>query len=84
MTVPSNNNIDTKYKEGKVHISKEAFRNMITHVLRFGNAALENSVEVMGICLGKLHPNGKDILLLNAIPIFHGTQISSRLGSIFF
>jgi proteasome lid subunit RPN8/RPN11 len=77
MTVPSNNNIDTKYKEGKVHISKEAFRNMITHVLRFGNAALENSVEVMGICLGKLHPNGKDILLLNAIPISHGTQISN-------
>ncbi len=77
MTIPSNNNKDPKFKEGKVHISKEAFRNMITHVLRFGNAALENSVEVMGICLGKLQPNGKDIFLLNAIPIFHGTHISN-------
>ena len=77
MTVPSNSNNNTKFKEGKVHISKEAFRNMITHVLRFGNAALENSVEVMGICLGKVQPNGKDILLLNAIPIFHGTHISN-------
>jgi len=77
MSVPLKNNNNTKFKEGKVHISKEAFRNMITHVLRFGSDALENSVEVMGICLGKVQPNGIDIVLENAIPINHGTQVSN-------
>ena len=33
--------------DGKVIIKKEAFRNMITHVLRFGNEALDESIEVM-------------------------------------
>jgi len=60
----------------KIVISKEAFRNIITHVLRFGNEALDNSVEVVGICIGKIAPNEKDILLVNAIPITHGKEIS--------
>ena len=77
MSVPLKNDKNANFKEGKVHISKEAFRNMITHVLRFGNDALENSVEVMGICLGKLQPNGIDVVLANAIPIMHGTQVSN-------
>ena len=75
MSLPSSNK--TNFKEGKVHISKEAFRNMITHVLRFGSKALENSVEVMGICLGKVLPNGIDVALINAIPIKHGAQVSN-------
>jgi len=66
-------------REGKIIIKKEAFRNMITHVLRFGNEALDESVEVMGICIGKL--NGKDIDLINAIPITHGKRISLGLTS---
>lgn len=63
-------------EEGKVLISKEAFRNIITHILRFGNEALENSVEVVGICIGKSASNEKDILLINAIPITHGKNVS--------
>ena len=66
-------------KDGKVIIKKEAFRNMITHVLRFGSEALIESVEVMGICLGKM--NGKDIDLINAIPITHGKSISLGFSS---
>ncbi len=77
MSMPLKNDNNTKFKEGKVHISKEAFRNMITHVLRFGNDALENSVEVMGICLGKVHPNGTNVVLANAIPINHGIQVTN-------
>ena len=65
--------------EGKIIIRKEAFRNMITHVLRFGNEALDESVEVMGICIGKL--NGEDIDLINAIPITHGKKISLGFSS---
>ena len=60
--------------DGKVIIKKEAFRNMITHVLRFGNEALDESIEVMGICVGKI--NGKDIDIINAIPITHGKKVS--------
>ena len=56
----------SNFNDGKIIISKEAFRNIITHVLRFGNDALENSVEVVGICMGKIAPNEKDILLVNA------------------
>ncbi|MFX1558881.1 MAG: hypothetical protein ACFFC9_16655 [Promethearchaeota archaeon] len=66
--------------EGKVYIKKEAFRNMMTHVLRFGNEALENSVEVMGICIGKT-VNGKDIELINSIPITHGKKVSIGFNS---
>jgi len=77
MSGPLKNESKTKFKQGKVHISKEAFRNMITHVLRFGSNALENSVEVMGICLGKVQPNEIDIVLANAIPINHGPQVSN-------
>ena len=67
--------------EGKINIKKEAFRNMITHVLRFSNEALDENenVEVMGICIGKL--NGKDIDLINAIPITHGKNISLGFSS---
>jgi proteasome lid subunit RPN8/RPN11 len=59
---------------GKVHIKMAAFRNMITHVLRFGNDAIDNSVEVMGICMGK-NINKKEIVVENAIPITHGSRI---------
>ncbi|MHA1294328.1 MAG: Mov34/MPN/PAD-1 family protein [Promethearchaeota archaeon] len=61
-------------EEGKVIIQKGAFRNMITHVLRFGSEALEQSVEVMGICMGKTAPNGKDLIVMNAIPVAHGSR----------
>jgi proteasome lid subunit RPN8/RPN11 len=68
-------------KSGKIHISKEAFRNMITHVLRFGN---ENFIEeergVMGFCFGKINPEGKNINLITALPIIHGTKVEIGLS----
>ena len=65
----------SNFNDGKIIISKEAYRNMITHVLRFGNEALENSVEVVGICIGKVAPNEKDMILVNALPIAHGENV---------
>lgn len=64
-------------EKNRIIIKKEAFRNMITHVLRFGSNALEKSVEVMGICLGELSEDEKDIILTNAIPITHGKKVST-------
>ncbi|UCD01980.1 MAG: hypothetical protein JSV23_02870 [Promethearchaeota archaeon] len=62
-------------EKGKIFIRKEAFRNMVTHVLRFGNDALEKSIEVMGICVGK-HDSIEDLITIeNAIPIIHGDKV---------
>ena len=76
----SNNMVEKVKKEeretaedGKVFIKMGAFRNMITHVLRFGNEALDDSVEVMGICMGKESNN--QLVIENAIPITHGSRI---------
>lgn len=60
----------------KVVIKKEAFRNMISHVLRFGSIALENSVEVMGVCLGKSDSTNDQVTINNAIPVMHGLPVS--------
>ncbi len=62
-------------KDGKVIIKKEAFRNMVTHVLRFASKSIDTSVEVMGICMGKAGSNGKDQIIVNAIPVTHGSTV---------
>ncbi len=68
-------------KDGIVNIKKEAFKRMITHVLRFGNEALKTSVEVLGVCIGKIAINGKDIDLINAQPITHGSRGSMEFST---
>ncbi len=65
--------------KGKVIIKKDAFRNMITHVLRYGSEELEESEEVMGICMGKNASNG-DILVQKALPITHGDRVEVGLS----
>ncbi|MHA1490217.1 MAG: hypothetical protein ACTSRI_11255 [Promethearchaeota archaeon] len=64
-----------------IFIKKEAIRNMITHVLRFGNEALDNSVAVMGVCLGNIDLNGEKIVVINAIPITHGNNVETEFTS---
>ncbi|MBD3341619.1 MAG: hypothetical protein GF353_21115, partial [Candidatus Lokiarchaeota archaeon] len=74
----TNNEKENKIKTsevGTVFIKKEAFRNMLSHVLRFGSDEIE-SVEVMGVCLGKKDPNTKVLTVMNAIPITHGAEVS--------
>ncbi|GAH10734.1 unnamed protein product [marine sediment metagenome] len=48
--------LDKKHETGgfKVKIKADALIRMITHVLRFGNEALDESVEVMGVCIGEI------------------------------
>ena len=61
----------------KIIIDSEAFIRMITHVLRFGNEALEESVEVMGICIGKKDETENLFNLLNIIPLQHGMKVAT-------
>jgi len=50
---------------------------MMTHVLRFGNESLDESVEVMGVCIGEIDETGKEINLINVNPIQHGIHVST-------
>ena len=61
----------------KIIIGSEAFIRMMTHVLRFGNEALEESVEVMGVCIGKEDYTENRFNILNIIPIQHGLKVST-------
>jgi hypothetical protein len=60
----------------KVFITKEAFRNMITHILRFGSEVLQRKYEVFGVLIGKeKEGESKDLIVNKAIPLTHGDQI---------
>lgn len=61
----------------KVAIEPDAFIRMITHVLKYGNEALEESVEVMGVCIGKITEDENLMQLVNVLPIQHGIQVST-------
>ena len=71
--------IDNKHETGvfKVKIKADALIRMITHVLRFGNEALDESVEIMGVCIGEIDEINKVINLINVIPIQHGIHVST-------
>ncbi len=53
--------------EFKVIIKADAFIRMMTHVLRFGNEALDESIEVMGICVGNIDETRKIINLFKLL-----------------
>ena len=64
----------SKSEKGDLLIKKEAFRNMLTHVLRFGSDKLEQSIEVMGICIGKYDTIEEKVIVENAVPLIHGDK----------
>ncbi len=66
---------NSNQKKRDLFIKKEAFRNMLTHVLRFGNDALEKSIEVMGVCVGKYDQAEDKVIIENAVPITHGDKV---------
>ncbi len=61
----------------KIKIESNPFIRMFAHVLRFGNEALDESIEVMGICIGKEDENTGEFNLTNVIPFQHGIQVST-------
>lgn len=66
--------IDIYASEGIIKIKPKAYITMLKHVLQYGNAGLgANSVEVMGICMGK-EENG-NMVVYEAVPISHGSAI---------
>jgi proteasome lid subunit RPN8/RPN11 len=61
----------------KILIKSDAFIRMMTHVLRFGNEVLDESLEVMGVCIGNVEESNKIVNLINIIPIQHGIHVST-------
>lgn len=68
--------------EGKVIIKSDAYINMISHVLRFGNEGLEKSVEAIGVCIGKKAEKGKDLICYESIPINHGSGVDIEFNEL--
>ena len=62
-------------EEGKVIIRKEAFKNILIHILEFGNIYLDYSTQAMGFCIGNINSKGNIIEVVNTIPITHGDNI---------
>ncbi len=70
-----NNNKEEKLeiaKDWKVYIRNDAFRKMLSHIVRFANKSLEDNQEVMGICIGEANSEDKTLNLMNIIPVCHG------------
>ncbi|MFX0012606.1 MAG: hypothetical protein ACFE9R_19995 [Candidatus Hermodarchaeota archaeon] len=65
-------------EEGNVFITSNAFRKMIQHVFKYGNDALEEKQEVMGICLGNI--GGTSMKVTEVIPIRHGDEVELGMG----
>ena len=70
-----NNNKEEKIEiagDWKVYIRNDAFRKMLSHIVRFANKSLEDNQEVMGICIGEANSEDKTLNLMNIIPVCHG------------
>jgi proteasome lid subunit RPN8/RPN11 len=59
---------------GKVFITMNAFKDMLSHVLRFAGKSLEYNDQVLGFCIGSRDPNN-DLKVDRAIPIVHGDVV---------
>jgi uncharacterized protein YoxC len=67
--------------EEKIVINKEAFRNMLTHVLRFSNVTLNKLTPVMGLCLGKIDQYSNVLTIHNSIPVKHGSNVNENFST---
>ena len=61
-------------EKGKVFIRMSAYKDILTHALRFANITSDNE-QVVGFCLGNKKPDSDDIDVIKAIPITHGDQV---------
>ena len=61
--------------EGSVNIEYDAFQKMISHTLRFANDSREESIQVLGICIGEYLAETKRYIIGDVIPITHGDFI---------
>jgi len=61
-------------ENGKVFIRMSAYKDILTHALRFANITFDNE-QVLGFCLGIKKPDSDDIDVIKVVPITHGDQV---------
>ena len=66
--------VETREK-GKVFIRMNAYKDILTHALRFANKLFDYNEQVLGFCLGNKEPESDDINVIKAIAITHGDQV---------
>jgi len=59
-------------ENGKVFIKMSAFKDILSHALRFANITLEYNDQVLGFCIGSREPNSNNFIVHRTIPITHG------------
>ncbi|NVM16920.1 MAG: hypothetical protein HWN80_04340 [Candidatus Lokiarchaeota archaeon] len=62
-------------ENGNIFIKMSAFKDMLSHVLRFANSSLDYNDQVLGFCLGSRDPNNNNINVSRAIPVTHGDTV---------
>ena len=70
-----NESIAETREKGKVFIRMSAYKDILTHVLRFANNLFDFNEQVLGFCLGNKDPDGDNIDVIKVIPILHGDQV---------
>ena len=60
---------------GNIFIKMSAFKDMLSHVLRFANTSLDYNDQVLGFCLGNRNPDNNNINVNRAIPVTHGDTV---------
>jgi len=70
-----NENIVETREKGKVIIRMSAYKDILTHALRFANILFDYNEQVLGFCLGSKEPGSDDISVIKAIPITHGDLV---------
>jgi len=62
-------------ENGTIFIKMSAFKDMLSHVLRFAHSSLDYNDQVLGFCLGNKNPDNNNIDVNRAIPVTHGDTV---------
>ena len=62
-------------ENGNVIIRMLAYKDILTHALRFANTVIDYDEQVLGFCLGNKKPDSNTIEIIKVIPITHGDQV---------
>ncbi len=66
--------------DDRVHITADAYLEMLGHVLEYGNMGLKQTYDVLGICLGKL--DGDTVIVSKTIPVKHGPSVDRPFSEV--
>jgi len=63
-----------------VHITTDAYLEMLGHVLEYGNTGMKQTYDVLGICMGKLE--GSKLTINKTFPVKHGVSVDRPFSEV--